>query len=672
MSAPVPIPKRQGGHGDMLRRDSKKARRTFSKKEHDNRGSNVSLPFPDSIRSSMSGVSDQRGWAVSALDVFNPRPAVKVAGASANNHNHGSSHGVSRSGSKKEKLPSLTQDTNRNDRRRIADLADDMDASDIRILMERDQKRRDKKKAADQEKLERSLRKRAEKQKVEDERRAREMGTPPPTALHPAFRSKTEEKKPATDIPTTTIGQAPPTPMSVRGGIEATEVEKGATYLKYGPEENPFVDPEDSPFADPPLARIGSRRNRAYSDALSTAGSPMETPMMETPFEDPVVETAQAVRLSQSRLSQVVPSPPNSPLSPTTAVAPMSPLRREYTPDLPAPIRPIKEERSVSDISNKRTGTWASFFKRGASSRPGEEVPFTKSEASFSNTSRESMSRQPIPAHLVGTVPKRQSVVPARTQSIFREDLPEITNSPRSSQVNASDASLAMQNVAKDKQRLKNPFSEPISTGRTGRTDSPIDLDAANSAMALSTSLASIDSEGSWLSGKPSVRSRSQSQMRGSVGSYTRRPHEFSGSFEDLGMPEEEFFRKLTPAIEASQASSGAARMNDDTLVRRDTNRRRPTLVQRDPRFRSREGLLDEFTGRESAATVEEAQDEFQDTADTQTYPQQIEYGRGHARKISSGSAKLLDIPPSRTRSGRNSPDNRASASGTPLASPHL
>jgi len=669
MSAPVSIPKRHGGHGDMLRRDSKKARRTFSK--HDNKASNVSLPFADSIRSSMSGMSDQPGWAVSALDVFNPRPAVKVAGGALKSQLPGSPLGVSRNGSRKEKMPALKEDTNRNDRRKIADLADDMDATDIRLLMERDQKRRDKKKVAEQEKLQRSLQKRAEKQKIEDERRAREMGTPPPSAVHPAFRSKTEEKKPVTDD---TIGQPPPTPMSIKGDMDATEPEpeKGGTYLKYGPEENPFNDPEDSPFADPVLNRITARRNRAYSDAVSHGASSMETPM-ETPFEDSVVETAQAVRLSQNRMSQLVPSPPQSPLTPTSAAAPMSPLRREYTPEFPAPPRSIATERSTSDISTKRTGTWASFFKRGLSSRPVDEMPPAKSEISFSNTSRESMSKQPIPAHLVGTMTKRQSAAPARTQSIFREDLPEINKSARSSQINAFDANMATQNVSKEKQRIKNPFSEPVSNGRTGRTDSPVDVDAANSAMILSTSLASIDSEGSWLSGRPSVHSRGHSQMRGSISSFTKKPHEFSGSFEDLGMPEEEFFRKLTPAVEPGQASSGAIRMDDGTLVRRDTNRRRPTLVQRDPRVKSREGLLGEFNGRESGGTVEEAQDEFHDEhADFRSYPQQIEYGRGHERKISSGSAKLLDIPPSRTRSGRNSPDNRTSVSGTPTASPRL
>lgn len=395
---------------------------------------------------------------------------------------------------------------------------------------------------------------------------------------------------------------------------------------------------------------------------------------METPFEDSVVETAQAVRLSQNRMSQMVPSPPQSPLTPTSAGTPMSPLRREYTPELAVPPRPIVQERSTSDISTKRTGTWASFFKRGLSSRPTDEMPPAKSEIGFSNTSRESMSKQAIPAHLVGTMTKRQSAAPARTQSIFREDLPEINNSPRSSQINAFDVNMATQIVAKEKQRLKNPFSEPVSIGRTGRTDSPVDVDAANSAMVLSTSLASIDSEGSWLSGRPSLHSRRQSQMRGSVGSgsFTKKPHEFSGSFEDLGMPEEEFFRKLTPAVEHGQASPGAVRMEDGTLVRRDTNRRRPTLVQRDSRVRSREGLLGEFNGRESGGTVEEAQDEFQERGDSQSHPQQIEYGRAHARNISSGSAKLLDIPPSRTRSGRNSPDNRQSVIGTPSASPRL
>ena len=53
-----------GNSGGMLRRESKKVKG----------GSDVSLPFQDSIHSSMSGNSDRRAFRVSAFDMFSPRP----------------------------------------------------------------------------------------------------------------------------------------------------------------------------------------------------------------------------------------------------------------------------------------------------------------------------------------------------------------------------------------------------------------------------------------------------------------------------------------------------------------------------------------------------------------------------------------------------------------------
>ncbi|KAG9846956.1 hypothetical protein KCU77_g8436, partial [Aureobasidium melanogenum] len=83
MSAPMQIPKRpaaNSGH-DLLRRDSKKARRTLTKRPaDDSRSSNVSLPLPESIHSNRSHMSEQRAWEIGGMSILNPRPTVRVSG----------------------------------------------------------------------------------------------------------------------------------------------------------------------------------------------------------------------------------------------------------------------------------------------------------------------------------------------------------------------------------------------------------------------------------------------------------------------------------------------------------------------------------------------------------------------------------------------------------------
>jgi hypothetical protein len=66
--------------------------------------------------------------------------------------------------------------------KRIDDLADDLDAGELRELMERDQKRREKKKLADKIKMEKKIARRQEKQKAAEATAVRE-GTPPPTNM---------------------------------------------------------------------------------------------------------------------------------------------------------------------------------------------------------------------------------------------------------------------------------------------------------------------------------------------------------------------------------------------------------------------------------------------------------------------------------------------------------
>lgn len=687
MSAPVQIPKRQGGHGDMLRRDSKKARRAFSKGHNDSRGSTVSLPFQESIHSSMSGVSEQRGWEVSGLDFLNPRPTVRLSHGGAQSASFSGGIGLSRDSSKKGKLPVLKEGAKRKDRRKIAELADDLDAGDLRMLMDRDSRRKDKKRQYDQEKLERTLRQKADKQRLEDERRAREINAPPPSAVHPAFRSKTEEKLPASEA---TIGQAPPTPTSIKD--ERREEKKEATYLDYTSQQDPFEDPEANPFNDN-AHEESEHAERSYSP-MATPAETLGGTILETPMEDPVLETAQAIRMSQGRLSVATNSPPQSPVHAAQS-GQLSPLRREYTPDIPVmPPPPPMEQRRASDSAAKKPGTWASIFRRGGpSARTPDAHRASASDASFSNTSRESMARQPIPAHLVGTmgtVSKRRSGTPVRTQSIFREDLPELSTSPPESRVQSPDVTLMAAQAAAQR-RIKgtgstSSFVQPRGAtpdpSGAGRTDSAVENDGRNSAMAMSTSLASIGSEGSWLTGRPSKRRSGQSQLRSSVGSLAKRRDDFSGSYEDLGMPEEEYFRRLTPNPATEGQDEGGApeeieHEEDGGVVRHGTNRRRPTLVERDPRIKSREGLLSEFNAGQAAAVEEDASEAGATPTESEASPerdqlegQQIEVGRGHARQFSSGSAKLLNIPPSRNRSGRSSPDTRLSQASPTMDTP--
>ncbi|KAK8219378.1 hypothetical protein M8818_001113, partial [Zalaria obscura] len=689
LSAPVPIPKRPAGHtGDVLRRDSKKAKRGLSKSS-DPRGSNVSLPMEGSIHSSMSAKSDQRGWAVSSFDVFNPRPTIRYSGSAQypGSRSFTEIPSLTPRSSRKNKMPAVPEQPPKHVRR-IADLADDLDAAELREVMERDRRRRDKKRAAEQEKLERKLRKRADKQnlealqRAEEERRAQEdmdvtpVVPAPPTAIHPAFRERS-----GTD-------DEPITPMSLKNERFLTPMEElppqTGTYLDYRrqPEAtpDPFEDPRPAPnpFADPEAGPSSPVRGLGLY-------SPVETPM-----EDPIVETAKEVRLSQASIS-----PPRSPITNHRAGTSLSQLanelQRERTPEVLQPPSPLKERRAseTSAASASRAGTWAALFRRGGPTlKRASEIEgarSSQSDFSFSNTSRESMGRQPLPAHLVQQPAQRRSGTPVRTQSKFREDLPELPLSPPDSRVQSPDVTLAAATVAAARRGRKSPENTDFppaasavarhSIPAVGRTDSPV---SRTSEALMSASMASVDSEGSWLTGRPSKR---VSQSPPKVVQQQPSREDFSASYEDLGMPEDEYFRRLTPNPEAQAHSqlgaqeshvletpaneyertfrgepavAGASAQAPGEQLHHGTAHRKPTIVHRG-QVKSREGLLAEYEAGEIAeeasfrsATSEYSAEEGEKVPESRVQKAtSVNYGteKGHARQLSAGSAKLLDIP---------------------------
>ncbi|KAK3066213.1 hypothetical protein LTR53_017529, partial [Teratosphaeriaceae sp. CCFEE 6253] len=694
MSSPVAIPKRPGE--GPLRRDSKKMRGLGA------RGSNISLPPAESIYSGMSGVAQQRGWEIGFLDVFNPRPAVRLSGTpqyvAAGSVPSTSYSSPEASNLDKEKRPVTRGSTKKRDR--IGAQAEDLDASDLRTLMDRDKKRRERRDQERQEKLDRKLRSRngrnrgdsdrkqreVEERRQEDEakrrideeqRREAEARTradeelqaralvSPPIDVHPALRD--QSWLPDTEDVGLGIG-AYPAPSPIQDEVENIETslttdelgtENTGTYLQYEQEAVPV-----NPFAlspGPELERVPS-------------ASGTSTPL-ETHTEESVLQTAKEVRMSQTQ------TPPLSPMriSPTERVP--SSLSRMATPDFPDPPA-IPSERRTSEPKDKRTGSWATFFRRGGTNmrRTDDAGKTMPSETSFSNMSRESMRNHPLPAHLVDTqnLPsqrRKSSNTPMRTQSKFREDLPEMPISPPDSRMPSPDVTqvAALAATARRRSKMPRPVDIPESRAETpdpgsfNRNDTPI----SHGRVMTATSMASMDSEGSWLasSGK---RQSAQSALSRSMGSLSKRKPEFSASYEELGGDKDaEYFQHMTPsALQGGSSSAIAGASPDegsmydevselpttgDPFTMHDSVRRKPTLVHREARLKSREALLAEYAAGADAPDSPTSKYEFE-ADDTPPELQvrsarSVDYGKGHARQISAGSARLLDVPPSKRHS---------------------
>lgn len=683
MSAPIPIPKRPGE--GPLRRDSKKLRSLGGARD-----STVSLPPQGSIHSSMSGIMEQRGWEVGSFDVFSARPHVRLSGTPTYTYVSPSSilsaSNISRdqpTREKKMKRPETRESAKK--RQTIGEEADEFDASDLRMLLERDAKRRERRKKEQQEKIDRKLRSRAARNRGDSDRKhrdaeetqsrteeqgAREVLTPP-TDVHPALR----------DRPTVTEADVAGLGIGASRDIEQSKSEQTVT-------------PQD-PFADPVPPSRPSESELEAEHQIPVALSPVQTPL-----EDPTVHTARAVRLSQTY------TPPLSPIRPGQMErVPSGLVQSTSASDLPDPIPIAVPERKISASRERRPGAWASLFRRGTNFR--KDIKTSPSQGSFSNTSRESMRNQPLPAHLVDNqhvLLRRTSGTPVRTQSKFREDLPEMPISPPDSRMPSPDVTAAAATAAAARRRhspvpmdipgAENRESDP-DHGTHGRNDTPISPSIRGHGL-MSASLASVDSEGSWLASS-TKRQSSQSALSRGMGSLSRRNQDFVGSYEELGGDRDAEYvarRASSPALtghrvsnpalvgpspdeESEYSEMHAAESLSEPLAVHGSVRRQPTLVRRDPRVKSREGLLTEIstepedaedspisaTGRSDFEEISEPSDTLVQSA------RSVNYGKGHARQMSAGSARLMDIKRPSVEAARGAGDaalKRASRTSQP------
>lgn len=701
MSSPIPVPKRPQSHSSgLLARDSKRIPGGLNR-NLERPLSEVSLPLPESVHSTMSVISDSHGFKVSAFDALSPRPTIRYFENPRNNIGSGN-FVPSRTSARIEKQPVIPEEVSK-PKKRVDELADDLDSSSLRELMERDRRRSDRQRRSEQERLHRRLQRRAEKQQLSAEKSGGELAAGP----------SSENADPRT------VSEG-----EVGVGIEkdaASVRKKPSLELKRGPGK---TTPESWPHG---RSRERLALGSPFNDPIpERSPSHVDSPTSGEELDEPVLETAKAVRLSQASMSPPI-SPANQ-LHGPPSLSHLSELASRSTSD----IRDrIEMDRRDSDNSSRVSSHWTSIFRRSGtrakrdSSDRGRAAP-----SEFSNTSRESFARQmdssrQLPPSAFTRIPPARSGTPVRTQSRFREDLPELPTPP--------DSRLQSPEVATTNQlpRLLSVAAAQVMPGIPSSPDQPLSdihpafreevalsrhqsiksqsADIPSNAL-LSQSLASVDSEGSWLTGRPVKRSSQTlvNPLRESGSSLQQRLLELGASEEEIRRAEndKEYSERLSPDPDeiaprevarrrqylAGGAGIGSDSEDDNTLhsqpvvISHDEGKlhsavgKQPTIVRQGARAKSREGLLNDFQAAEYSA------EEDSPTGDSpigQPFEPalarensfihratSIDLGKGHVRHISAGSAKLLNLPP--RNSGEMKRVSTASGERSPLSPPPI
>jgi hypothetical protein len=645
MSSPIQIPRRPFSYAadSSRRRDTPKAPARLPR-HADRRASELSLPMPEPL-SDIGIISNQSSFMVNALDVLSPRPTVRY------NKNPRFTPSRTQIVAGKAARPVVAEE-DFSSRKRIDDLADGLDARALRELMERDQRRREKKRKIDQAKLEQKLKRAAEHEAGQGVQGA---------------------------DPTGADGQKPAGPALSSSTAPLLDAESGRETPA-----DPFADDKtiDPGLVLPPILRPGS--------SLYT-------------------------RTSQASFSP--PTSPNQRAFDGASLSQKSGLPREATPDA---ADTVELSRRDSEQSNVQLGSWTSFFRRGGTRGKRASLdPSRHVTGEFSNTSRDSISRTQPQIAMVGP-PRtfRKSGAPQRTQSKFREDLPELPLSPPDSRVQSPEVGTGPQFVSAgsdqgestaDPNKLlansldREALGQKSQDGQLTQSQSTAPQTPSPIAV-LSTSLASVDSEASWLSGKPAKRSSIQRDHPLRQSQSSLQPQSLGSDVEEAAdVADDPYFSRLSPdAVERRRSSpTSALRRASSTALNLATDSeseserlppplpgnerwhsglgRQPTLIRQAAQAKSKEGLLKEYqaTKPETGLLGEETSDpdspdvedaELQASSSPILRAQSVNYGSGHIRHISAGSAKLLDIRHSSTESKRQS-FPRPERSSTPIQS---
>ncbi|WEW60898.1 hypothetical protein PRK78_006386 [Emydomyces testavorans] len=328
-----------------------------------------------------------------------------------------------------------------------------------------------------------------------------------------------------------------------------------------------------------------------------------------------------------------------------------------------------KRETRLSSNAGRIGRSLSTFFRRGSRFKR-EPRGQLKEGPSFSVPSRESFSRISY-IEAAGTppaIPKKSSIRfdGQSIQSRFTEhfdDLGSPDNMRSSTAINIYPSSNRF-SVGTGRATLATAATtEAQDAFRGSGANSP---DTRPNSMFLAQSLASIDSEGSWLSGKPS-RHLSQSLLgQYRSGAESKEKLDDPAESPEEGTASGEFFAPLCGApvpeeeedIEIAEGIYTEVQIDEETTWHGSVGRR-AHLVRPGTRAKSKEGLLSDFLESASDIHTPEGDSPLDIEGEMEIRrATSIDLGKSHVRRISAGSAKLLELP------SRYSGDRRPS-SGT-------
>lgn len=632
---------------DRLRRSSiKRSKTEKAPTSWRHPDSDTSLPLDDQLVSTNSSDLDVTSFKVSILSSLSPRPTLRYASASQRVPSR-------RIGTIRTPTPArqqqddIIEEPHIDSTRRMDDLADGLDSSDIRELMERDFRRRERQRLKNQAKLEKKLSRRAEQAK-EDVRDAEAAGTPPPQNTERGVMGRELAGlgiDPPSAVVTSSEHLASPSPDRM-SGIEGDDSAKPAPLDTFKATDS-----------------IKASTTLAAATAVVASAAEEGSPLPDLPQPLP----ANVPRTTKSRST------------------------------LGSDKGAYEKSRQGSDASGRGTRRSFSFFLNwgNRNKRQSAEPP------SFSNTSREEMQLaaaqsqtqlqttaqaqaealaklqgDDIPA-LSSSVPVMSrslvgSGVPKRTRSRFREDLPEFPLSPPDSRVQSPEAEPLPKVTESSPVTKSQPIAIPTSLAKRSIENMMSSTQAKRSSAAtssdqhISVSLASIDSEGSWLSGR--VTNRRSQALRDSILRANRRDADQStdsltnSTKDDLAITDDDYLSRVTPTLSGHETSrfSGEGLPSSDEDEAEDgakwgTVGAQPELVQSHNRgtMHSFHGLLNTADSDNESSPESPISPSVVENA-TMERAHSVNMGKGHARNFSAGSAKLLDITPRGSVDGKH------------------
>ncbi|WYZ45835.1 hypothetical protein EsH8_IX_000060 [Colletotrichum jinshuiense] len=645
--------------GRPIRKQSKRIKTGLGfRRSFENPASDVSLPM--SIHSSMSSETEMHSFRVSALEALAPRPTLRYAVYPK--WGPGSGSAPLRTQQQKRKVSERVPESVVRAHKRVDSFADDLDAADLRELMERDNRRRDRKRQRDQERVERRLARRAEKQR-EAEAEARHSGSPPPANLERGVMGREMAGfgiETTSAVMTSSRRRSSSSHRSVRRVSVTDDAEK---------------HPEPMEIDSEPEAMLGFHRTTSIQP---------ETPLSMPPPAEPVPERQPSTKLAPKRSMRLRRSFLRRK---SRSVSPIAPEHEQAAVSQYSSRQDDGETaRKTSESSGRARISFSAIFRLGKRNRRNS------GPSSFSNTSREEMQaaaahaqsqlqqpqeEAPVPVQTVpppaNYIPRKvSSGVPKRTRSRFREDLPELPLSPPDSRVGSPEVEVPLPVVSEARSRentLQDAAAErhDTPTSEIRRVDekmeklekmrqTPTSLrhSIQPSPEPQSISMASIDSEASWLSGR--IGNRRSAGMRGSMQRFQpqNRSHSPSANDTEEDLADDEYLSNLaTPSREmladerTPRKSTGDAfpssdedEMMDDADMKWGSVEKQRTTVVQHQRIRSRQGMLN--SPHDESTSPENSDDE---TPQLQRATS-VSLSRGNARNVSSGSTKMLEVSP--------------------------